>query len=219
LSGRRGDDQERTARGRSGSREQGGDGQPDTRTEWVDFRGSVRYSAFERAPPVSGCHASTFSQEIPMQPYDEQSELRRYLWEQFSAICSSDEQRVYKANLGRLKAVSASTQDRMLRKMFGDWNDPWIANELRDGFDAFTDRVLERVGRDCPELFYVNRCEACDRVVATPKACICGWCGHVWFARRDEQDQIAEAAFRRVDQHRREQVVDDQSPTRHGVDA
>jgi hypothetical protein len=42
---------------------EGGDGQPDTRTELVDFRGSVRYSAFERAPPVSGCHASNVGQE------------------------------------------------------------------------------------------------------------------------------------------------------------
>ena len=142
-----------------------------------------------------------------MRTYDEQTELRRYLWTQYSAICSSEELRVYKANIGRMKASSTPQQDKMLRKMFGDWDDPIIADELANGFDVFSDRVLQRVFRDSPDLFYVNRCEICDRIVATPKACICGWCGHEWFARRDEQNQIAEVALQRLEQRQREQAA------------
>jgi hypothetical protein len=142
-----------------------------------------------------------------MRTYDEQTELRRYLWTHFTAICSSDELRVYKANIGHMKASSAPQQDKMLRKMFGDWDDPLIATELANGFDSFSDRVLQRIGRESPDLFYINRCEMCDRIVATPKACICGWCGHEWFARRDEQNQIAEVVLQRLEQREREQAA------------
>lgn len=137
-----------------------------------------------------------------MQDYHEQAELRRYLWAQFPIICSDAERHVYQAHIGRLKAADSPPQDGMLRKMFGDWDEAWVSAELRDGFDAFTDRVLDRIARECPERFYVNRCEACGRIAATPKACICGWCGHQWFARRDEQEQMAEDAFKRVEQFR-----------------
>ena len=145
---------------------------------------------------------------MPTQDYDEQAELRRYLWGQFSVICTEAERSVYKANLGRQKAANSPSQDRMLRKMFGDWSEPLIAAELRDGFDSYSNRVLQRIDSECRELFYINRCEACGRIVATPKACICGWCGHEWFARREEQEQIAVGAFERVEQQRREQVVE-----------
>ena len=143
---------------------------------------------------------------MPAQEYDELVELQRYLWGQFSVICTAAERNVCKAHLGQLKAANTPSQDKMLRKMFGDWSDPSIATELRDGFDSFTNRVLHRIDRECPELFYINRCEECGRIVATPKACICGWCGHEWFARRDEQERKAEDAFGRVEQKLREQV-------------
>ena len=141
-----------------------------------------------------------------MRTYNESAELSRYLWEQFAIICTSDEKRVYSAHQGRMKAANAPHQDRMLRKMFGDWDDPWIASQLRDGFDVFTAHVVARINRECSELFYVNRCESCGRIVATPKACNCGWCGHDWFGCRDEQNQIAEAAFQRIEDEDREQV-------------
>jgi len=143
-----------------------------------------------------------------MRTYNDGAELNRYLWAQFSIICTADEHRVYKAHHGRLKADNAPEQDRMLRKMFGDWDDPWIASQLSDGFDVFTSLVLARICRDCPELFYVNRCESCGRIVATPKACNCGWCGHEWFARREEQNQIADATFQRIKSEKREQGAD-----------
>jgi hypothetical protein len=143
---------------------------------------------------------------MPMQDYNEPTEFRRYLWTQFSVICTEAERRVYKANLGRQKAENSPSQDRMLRKMFGDWDEASIATELREGFDSFTDRVLQRIDGECPELLYINRCEACGRIVATPKACICGWCGHEWFSRRDEQEKTAEDAFDRAKQKLREQA-------------
>ena len=138
---------------------------------------------------------------MPVQDYNEQTELRRYLWAHFSIICTDAERSVYKAYLRRQKAANSPSQDKMLRKMFGDWDEAHVAAELRDGFDAFTDRVLQRIDRECLELFYLNRCEACGHIVATPKACICGWCGHEWFSRRDEQERIAEDVFSRAEQN------------------
>ena len=143
---------------------------------------------------------------MPVQDYNEQAELRKYLWTQFSMVCTEAERSVYKVDLGRQKAANSPSQDKMLRKMFGDWSETFIATELRDGFDSFTDRVLLRIDSECSELFYINRCEVCDRIVATPKACICGWCGHDWFSRRELQEKTAEDAFSRVEQKLREQV-------------
>lgn len=142
---------------------------------------------------------------MPTKNYNEQAELRRYLWAHFPILCTEAERSVYKANLGRLKAGNSPTQEKMLKKMFGDWDEGSIAVELRDGFDAFTDRVLRRIEDECPELFYVNRCEACGSIVATPRACICGWCGYEWFSRRDEQVKFADDAFNRADQNLRKQ--------------
>ena len=141
---------------------------------------------------------------MPVPDYNEQVELRKYLWAQFSIVCTEAELSVYKANLGRQKAANSPSQDKMLRNMFGDWDETFIATELDDGFDSFTDRVLLRIDSESSDLFYVNRCEECKRIVATPKACICGWCGHEWFSRRDEQEQIAEDAFKRAEQKLRE---------------
>ncbi len=139
---------------------------------------------------------------MPERIYDEQSVKRRYLWAYFSALCSDGERAVYKAHLGRLKATNAPLQEKMLRRMFGDWGDPTIASELSEGFDVFTDRVLLRIENEYPELLYLNLCEQCNRIVGTPMACICGWCGHNWFSRRDEQDGIAERALKRAERCR-----------------
>ena len=141
---------------------------------------------------------------MPVPDYNEQEELRRYLWAHYSIICTDAERAVYRANLGRQKAANSPTQTGMLRSTYGDWDEEAIASELRDGFDSFTDRVLRRIDRECPELFYLNRCKACTRIVATPKACICGWCGHEWFSRRDEQEKMAEDAFTSVEQNLKE---------------
>jgi len=82
---------------------------------------------------------------MPVQDYNEQAELRRYLWSHFSVICTEAERSVYKTYLGRQKAANSPSQDKMLRKMFGDWDDAHIATELSDGFEGQTgDRLKVR---------------------------------------------------------------------------
>lgn len=60
---------------------------------------------------------------------------------------------------------------------------PWAFSRemdelLADGPEAYLDAVTARVLRE--EGVKVNRCPSCARVVRTPVARLCLWCGHDW---------------------------------------
>jgi rRNA maturation endonuclease Nob1 len=131
-----------------------------------------------------------------MSTYDEQRELRRYLWEQFPYLCTARELEVYKANLGKQKAVGAEPQGQAIfRRMFGDWERADVAAELALGFDRFTEQVLERITLEHGDLYFVHRCGQCGRIAGSPRACMCQWCGHEWYEHRERQDRIANRAI------------------------
>lgn len=46
--------------------------------------------------------------------------------------------------------------------------------------DAFFEQVCDRILDDHAEDVVVNRCPECGRVVKTPRARLCLWCGHDW---------------------------------------
>lgn len=59
---------------------------------------------------------------------------------------------------------------------------PWAFSRemdelLSDGPEAYLDGVVARVLQGGVE---VNRCPSCNRVVRTPVARLCLWCGHDW---------------------------------------
>ena len=135
-----------------------------------------------------------------MTDYDERAALRAYLWNQFPYLCTEHELQVYKASIGKAKA--AQTDDERghaaYRRMFGDWEHPEIAAELAEGFDRFTERVLDRIRQEHGDLFYVNRCAECGRITRSPRACMCPWCGHKWYEQRSQQYRIANEAINRA---------------------
>ena len=126
--------------------------------------------------------------------YNEDAELRRYVFGHFTHLFTELERLGTKAAYTEAKATNASQKmAEMLRSRWGHQNDPAVVAALSEGFEAFQTKVVARLQRDEMTRLYVNRCEECDRIVATPRACICGWCGHSWFERRAEQDSIADS--------------------------
>lgn len=114
--------------------------------------------------------------------YDEDRELTRYVWENYSGLMTEFECRVGWVIISRMKAAatqSAATAEMMNRHWCAR-DDVEINAALADGPEAFRRRVRERVLADCGERVFINRCHRCGRVVRTPKAQQCFWCGYDW---------------------------------------
>lgn len=113
--------------------------------------------------------------------YDEDRVLTRYVWDHFAGRMTDFERRVGDAIIGREKAahVGANVSDALMAR-WGRTDDPEINAALADGAEAFRRRVRERVLAEAAGAVFVNRCPRCERVVRTPLARQCLWCGHDW---------------------------------------
>jgi hypothetical protein len=112
--------------------------------------------------------------------YDEDRELTRYVWDYFSNRMTDFERQVGLAIIGRQKAANAGADAaHLLAVRWGRTDDPEINAALADGSEEFRRRVCSRV---LAEVF-VNRCPRCNRVVRTPQARQCFWCGFDWHGR------------------------------------
>ncbi len=63
--------------------------------------------------------------------------------------------------------------------------DPEVAAALAGDFDEYIVRAAERMVREHPNSIVVNCCPACGKIVRTPKARPCLWCGHGWHGERE----------------------------------
>jgi hypothetical protein len=115
--------------------------------------------------------------------YDEDSELTRYVWEHYRPLMTDFERRVGSTILGRAKAASVDSSPalaRMLSERWGAAGDPEVENALAEGAEAFRRRVCRRLLGEHGSEVFINRCPSCGRVVRTPGARQCFWCGHDW---------------------------------------
>lgn len=77
----------------------------------------------------------------------------------------------------------ALTYDKMLKLIYersGLSPDDEVVCEALADTDAFYERVRDRILDDHADEVFVNRCPECGRVVRTPRARLCLWCGHDW---------------------------------------
>jgi hypothetical protein len=118
-------------------------------------------------------------------PYDDETELTKYVWANYQHLFSRLERLGVKAVLSKDKAESATSQAmaELLRKKWGAEKNPEIVAALSEGTDVFQRRVRERVLRECAHIVFINRCPACSRIVRTTKAMQCLWCHHSWHKR------------------------------------
>jgi hypothetical protein len=113
--------------------------------------------------------------------YDEERELTRYVWNFHVGLMTDFEQRVGWACFAEEKAASGhqAVKEFILRRR-GIAGDPEVTAALADGVEAFRHRVCHRLLSERGEDVSVNRCPNCGRVVRTPQALQCFWCGFDW---------------------------------------
>lgn len=115
--------------------------------------------------------------------YDDRAELAEYLWHNYLELFTTNEKLAAKTLLAEQKMASPTMSDAMRTVMQRNWvsrGNSEIDTLLQNGPEQFRIRTAFRVIEDCKELVVVNRCPSCSRIVATPRAKQCLWCGHDW---------------------------------------
>jgi hypothetical protein len=87
----------------------------------------------------------------------------------------------------RLEIAEASSTSDFLERVQAEWQEratPAVREALSEGVSAFNKRVEERIRLAFREgSLQPNRCPSCRRIVRTPQARQCFWCGHDWHTR------------------------------------
>jgi hypothetical protein len=115
--------------------------------------------------------------------YNDDTTLTTYIWDHYQHLMTDFERQVGSATIGRAKADNSSNPQTaaILRQRWGRTDDPAIDAALQDGDAVFRRRVRDRLLQTYEEQIFINRCPACQRIVRTPKARLCVWCGHTWY--------------------------------------
>jgi hypothetical protein len=116
--------------------------------------------------------------------YEEDAILTDYVLAHYSHLCDDAESQVLRAFALERKAARMQEDNEALASEFRrKWvrvTSPQVARALEAGEEAsrrgVRDRLLKEHGRE----IVVNRCPRCHRVVRTPMARQCLWCGHDW---------------------------------------
>jgi hypothetical protein len=114
-------------------------------------------------------------------------ELINYLYWYCSDLLTKEERSAFKNTLVSVKIDNAESQSmkKMLRKRWFS-SDEKVLDLLKDGEDAFFDKVVERVFRDNPQKEFLNLCPKCSYLTVTPKAKQCRNCYYSWHNESDQ---------------------------------
>ena len=116
--------------------------------------------------------------------YEEGVELRPYIWRNYRHALTDREKGLHDAAMLELKARHARSESSAarIRGMPGYFFDADVASIAESGLAFYVRQCCERLLRDYEDQIRINRCERCKRIVASPIACACLWCGHHWYA-------------------------------------
>ena len=118
----------------------------------------------------------------PSDDYDEEEELTRYVLSYNGGLMTTLENWIVRAIHAEQKADSVQSEHiaSLLRSRLGRLSDDKVAHALEAGPIACRRSIRDRLLRDHGDLIEINRCPSCFRVVRTPRARQCFWCGHDW---------------------------------------
>lgn len=109
--------------------------------------------------------------------YDERQVLEDYIWKHYGNLFTAIEKRgVLFARIYPAGSRDAKNADRII----GPVDVEELKAALADGVVALRSRAATRVIAVHPDEIYIHRCPECNRVVRTPVAKQCLWCGHDW---------------------------------------
>jgi hypothetical protein len=115
--------------------------------------------------------------------YDDRRELAEYLWHNYPELFSDGEKLAERTLLAEQKMTSPTMSESMKQVMQSRWiarGETEVERLLANGASEFKIRAAERLMKTHASELFVNRCSSCDRIVATPRAKQCLWCGHDW---------------------------------------
>jgi len=124
-----------------------------------------------------------FYDDFGIKEYDEDSVLTKYMWNNYIKFTTEWERKVNLAIILNWKAEAYEdpTVGWKYNKQLGEdfKNDINAHNEIKDP-DAFREKVRNRILKEHKEDIFINRCSKCNKIVRTPKAKQCFWCGYDW---------------------------------------
>jgi len=114
--------------------------------------------------------------------YDEQRELTRYIWDNYSNFRTVNENRAAMFMLLHQKAELSKdpSSAAILKQRASIFAGPEIAEALSCGNDVFKQRICARIMAQHSSDLFINRCPKCGYIVRTPKARQCLWCSFDW---------------------------------------
>jgi hypothetical protein len=112
--------------------------------------------------------------------YDDGKVLDDYITTSFQSLMTELESKVYVMALKRQKAECGGAAADRLPKWIADAGAE-VAALSSEGIQVVKTRIRERMLRDLDQgQIFINRCPNCSRIVRTPLARQCLWCGHDW---------------------------------------
>jgi hypothetical protein len=115
--------------------------------------------------------------------YDDQQAVDSYVAMFWTRYLSESEERWYNFGL-RFAKAQAQPESSWKHQVLAEWErsaDQELCAALADGFPHLQERLWQKVlGCFRTGTLVVNRCPKCNRVVRTPRARQCLWCGNDW---------------------------------------
>ena len=111
--------------------------------------------------------------------YEEESLLIEYVWRHGAHLMTELERKGVKTVHANEKAEHSSPDiSGVILEKWGSKDNPEVCNALSAGIKKFKQAVRRRVISDNPE--FVQRCPECKKIIRTPQAQQCRWCGSSW---------------------------------------
>jgi hypothetical protein len=115
--------------------------------------------------------------------YEDGRSVQSYLEQFWPWYMTEFEKGCYTLGMRRAKA-EANPDLEWSKRVIAEWEkitDTEQRAVLAQGFYSFQERVRRRIWDEFHAgVLHVNRCPQCHRVVRTPSAQQCFWCGHDW---------------------------------------
>ena len=123
--------------------------------------------------------------------YDEDAELDKYVLSSYPNLMTRLEALGQKAAFAEQKAENTTSKAMAdkLREKWGSQNNPEVVAALSKGVEIFRRTVRNRILQDHADDVFLNRCPECDKLVRTPKAKLCLWCGHSWHEKVPDKSE------------------------------
>jgi len=118
------------------------------------------------------------------QQYSDHTETRRYISRWYNHLLTNSERFGPSAEWLRNNVTDASPEeiDAVINEQYGGSEQRPIVAKLLTAIDRFTEQAISRILRDHALDIVLARCPDCGKIVASPDAKQCLWCGNDWHA-------------------------------------